>query len=170
MGTIRSEIHQTRPFASAGEEAVVTLVATADRVRDALGQVVDRHGITLQQFNVLRILRGAGAAGLPTLEIGQRMIDKSPGITRLLDRLEARRLVRRVRCPRDRRQVLCHSTPEANRLLAGLDARMTAAAERCLSALGPAELEELVGLLDRVHASATSTAEPSHLTRTRTRS
>src|SRR5512143_1379485 len=119
MGTIRDEIRQTRPFESAADEAVVTLLATADRVRSALSGVTEAHAITLQQYNVLRILRGAGAAGLPTLEIATRMIEKSPGITRLLDRLEARRLVRRVRCPEDRRQVLCHATEAAHRLLAG---------------------------------------------------
>ena len=72
---------------------------------------------------MLRILRGAGPEGLPTLEIAARMIEHSPGVTRLLDRLEARKLVRRVRCPEDRRQVLCHATEAARRLLAGLEGR-----------------------------------------------
>jgi DNA-binding MarR family transcriptional regulator len=168
MGTIRDDIRQTRPFASPAEEGVVTLVATADRVRGALGQVVDGHGITLQQFNVLRILRGAGDSGLPTLEIAARMIERSPGITRLLDRLEARGLVRRVRCPSDRRQVLCHSTARADRLLASLDAPMSAAAGRCLSSLGRGRLHELVTLLDAVRSSvAQAPPEPSDIPRTR---
>ena len=77
----------------------MTLVATADRVRDGLSQVVEPHGITLQQYNVLRILRGAGASGLPTLEIAARMVEKSPGITRLIDRLGGAALVRRVALP-----------------------------------------------------------------------
>jgi DNA-binding MarR family transcriptional regulator len=153
MGTIRQEIRQRRDFSSAAEEGVVTLVATADRVRDGLSREVAGHGITLQQYNVLRILRGAGDDGLPTLEIAARMLEKSPGITRLLDRLEARKLVRRVRCPNDRRQVLCYSTREAARLLAALDQPMAAAAERCLAALGKDRTLVLIGLCDEVRAA-----------------
>jgi DNA-binding MarR family transcriptional regulator len=159
MGTIRDEILQTRPFESPAEEAVVTLVATADRVREGLSQVVERSGITLQQYNVLRILRGAGASGLPTLDIAARMIDKSPGITRLVDRLEARRLVRRVRCPQDRRQVLCYATAEAVRLLADLDAPMAEGAGRFLAPLDRTRSLELIGLLDAIRAVTPSSKE-----------
>ncbi len=157
MGTIRDEILQTRPFASPAEEAIVTLVATADRVRDGLSRIVGRSGITLQQYNVLRILRGAGAVGLPTLEIAARMIDKSPGITRLVERLEARRLVRRVRCPEDRRQVLCYATASAVRLLAELDVPVTEAARRFLAPLDRPRIVQLIGLLDEIRAA---TARP----------
>ncbi len=121
MGTVKDEIKQTRPFASPADEAVVTLLRTADKLRAALSAVVEPHGITLQQYNVLRILRGAGDAGLPTLEIAARMIEHNPGITRLLDRLEAKKLVRRERCPHDRRQVLCYATPLALRTLRETD-------------------------------------------------
>jgi DNA-binding MarR family transcriptional regulator len=158
MGTIREEIRQTRPFASAANEAVVTLLATADRARTALARVVDAHGVTLQQYNVLRILRGAGPEGLPTLDIAVRMIEHSPGITRLLDRLEAQRLVRRVRCPEDRRQVLCHATPLALRLLSGLDQPVAEAGRRCLDPLEPPQIEQLVLALDAVRAATTSAA------------
>ena len=153
MGTIREEIRQRRAFSSVAEEGVVTLVATADRVRDGLSHEVARHGITLQQYNVLRILRGAGEEGLPTLEIAARMLEKSPGITRLIDRLEKRRLARRVRCRSDRRQVLCYSTGAAARLLAELDVPMAAAAERCLAPLGPDRTHTLIGLCDEVRAA-----------------
>ncbi len=160
MGSIRDEIRQTRPFGSAAEEAVVTLLGTADRVRTALSQVVEAHGITLQQYNVLRILRGAGD-GLPTLDIASRMIERSPGITRLLDRLEARRLVRRVRCPQDRRQVLCHATDPARRLLAGLDDDMAGAGPALLAALDPPRTEELIRSLDAVRATASTHPAPA---------
>ena len=166
MGTIRDEILQKKPFASAADEAVVTLLGTADRVRTALSRVVEAHGITLQQYNVLRILRGAGDEGLPTLDIAARMIEHSPGITRLLDRLEARKLVRRVRCPEDRRQVLCHATGPARRLLAGLDGPVADAGRRALAPLDRSRTAELVRLLDAVRASAASSPTP---TRTRRR-
>jgi len=165
MGTIRDEIRQTKPFASAAEEAVVTLLGTADRVRTALSRVVETHGITLQQYNVLRILRGAGDEGLPTLDIAARMIEHSPGITRLLDRLEARKLVRRVRCPEDRRQVLCHATEPARRLLGGLDGPVADAGRRALAPLDRSRTAELIRLLDAVRAaSASPAAHPSNPT------
>jgi DNA-binding MarR family transcriptional regulator len=156
MGTIRGEIRQTKPFASAADEAVVTLLRTADHVRTALAQVVEARGITLQQYNVLRILRGAGEEGLPTLDIGARMIEHNPGITRLLDRLEARKLVRRVRCPEDRRQVLCYATAAARRLLARLEDPVAEAGRRTLAPLDPAHAAELIRLLDAVRATASS--------------
>lgn len=154
MGTIREEIKQTRPFASPADEAVVTLLGTADRTRTALARVVEQHGLTLQQYNVLRILRGAGPEGLPTLEIAARMIEHSPGITRLLDRLGARRLVRRERCPEDRRQVLCHATPEARELVSRLDGPVARVARELLHPLDAARTRELVRLLDLVRAAA----------------
>ena len=156
MGSIRDEIRQTRPFASPADEAVVTLLGTADRVRTALSAVVEAHGITLQQYNVLRILRGAGEGGLPTLDIASRMIEHSPGITRLLDRLEARRLVRRVRCPQDRRQVLCYATEPARRLLAGSDGPVAEAGRALVATLGPQRTETLVRLLDEVRVTTSS--------------
>ncbi len=156
VGTIRGEIRQTRPFDSAADEAVVTLLGTADRVRTALAAVTEAHGITLQQYNVLRILRGAGPAGLPTLDIAARMVEHSPGITRLLDRLEGQRLARRVRCPEDRRQVLCHATDKALRLLSALERPVTEAGRESLAPLDAARTAELVRLLDAVRAAAAS--------------
>jgi DNA-binding MarR family transcriptional regulator len=161
MGSIRDEIRQTRPFASPADEAVVTLLGTADRVHTALSQVVEAHGITLQQYNVLRILRGAGEEGLPTLEIASRMIEHSPGITRLIDRLEARRLVRRVRCPEDRRQVLCHATAPARRLLEGLDVPVAEAARAFVAALDAPRTEALIGSLDAIRATASAHVAPA---------
>ena len=103
-------------------ETVATLMRAADLVRRQMNAVVEPHGLTLQQFNVLRILRGAGSEGVPTLEVAERMIEKTPGITRLLDRLEAKELIRRQRCPRDRRQHLCWITPKGLAVLQKMDA------------------------------------------------
>jgi DNA-binding MarR family transcriptional regulator len=160
MGTggVREEIKQTKPFASATDEGVVTLLRTADRVRTELAAVIEPHGITLQQYNVLRILRGAGDAGLPTLEIAARMIEHNPGITRLLDRLEAKKLVRRVRCPEDRRQVLCHATGAAGRTLAAIEGPLADASRRVLAPLDGARLDDLIRLLDAVRKSAAAPA------------
>jgi len=156
LASIREEIRQTRPFPSAADEALVTLLRTADALRRALERLVEPHGITLQQYNVLRILRGAGDEGLPTLDVGSRMIEQSPGITRLLERLEAKGLARRVRCPRDQRQVLCYATDAARRLLARLDAPMTAASADLLGPLGEAGMSRLTELLDAARRSASA--------------
>jgi DNA-binding MarR family transcriptional regulator len=147
---VQREIRQRRPFQSRSQEGVVALLRTVDLVRRSLARVVEAHGITLQQYNVLRILRGAGAEGLPTLEIAERMVEQAPGVTRLLDRLEAKGLVRRKRCPEDRRQVLCFATPAALRLLHELAAPMERADRAALGMLPAAELDALIGLLDRV--------------------
>lgn len=155
-GSVRDEIRQTKPFASTAEEGVVTLLRTADLARRALGAVVEEHAITLQQYNVLRILRGAGASGLPTLEIADRMIEASPGITRLLDRLEAKGLARRERCPHDRRQVLCTIAAAGRQVLADLDGPVAHAAERFLAPLRRGGTAELIRLLDATRAATPS--------------
>jgi len=158
MGSIGDEIKQTRPFATPSDEAVVTLLGTADRVRGALSRVVEPQGITLQQYNVLRILRVAGDQGLPTLEIAVRLIEHNPGITRLLDRLEASSLVRRVRCAEDRRQVLCTATGGARRLLARLDGPVAETARQLLAPLDPSRTADLVRLLDAVRATTAASS------------
>jgi DNA-binding MarR family transcriptional regulator len=151
-GSIRREIRQRRPFPSPAQEALVTLLRTTDRVRRHLEGVFAPHGITLQQYNVLRILRGAGEAGLPTLDVAERMIEQTPGITRLLDRLEAKGLARRERCREDRRQMLCHATPAGLRLLAALDEPVERADRAVFARLDGAGLAALLALLDDVRA------------------
>jgi DNA-binding MarR family transcriptional regulator len=160
MGSVKDEIKQTRPFASPADEAVVTLLRTADKLRTFLSTVIEPHGITLQQYNVLRILRGAGAAGLPTLEIAARMIEHNPGVTRLLDRLEAKKLVRRERCPEDRRQVLCYATALALRTLHDVDGPLEQAGHRAVAGLDRFALAELVRLLDVIRTAHSSGSEP----------
>src|SRR5258706_5345171 len=87
------ELKQTRPFPSKAQEAAVALMRTADVLRRLRSAIVEPNGMTAQQYNGLRILRGAGELGLPTLEIAERMIESTPGITRLIDRLGTKKLV-----------------------------------------------------------------------------
>lgn len=150
MSRIQREIKQSKPFRSAHEEAAVALFRTTDVVRGRVAAVVEPAGITVQQYNVLRILRGAGDAGSPTLDIAERMLERTPGITRLLDRLEAKDLVRRRRCTEDKRQILCWITPEGLRVLDRLDTPVRVANERALGSLRPSELSALIRLLDAV--------------------
>ena len=150
---LQREIRQRKPFRSPTQEAVVGLLRTTDRVRRALTGVVEPRGITLQQYNVLRILRGAGDEGLPTLEIASRMVEHAPGVTRLLDRLQAKALVRRQRSARDRREIRCWITAEGLELLDGLDLAMPDAARRFMSPLPSDELDAFIRELDRLRAA-----------------
>ncbi len=147
--TVLHEIKQRKPFPSKGQEAAVTLMRTADVVRRLVGSTIEPHGITVQQYNVLRILRGAGRDGLPTLEIAQRMIEQTPGITRLIDRLEAKDLVSRERSSSDRRCVYCRITKTGLDLLARLDRPVQDVALDSLKSLTKRELAQLVDYLDR---------------------
>ena len=150
--SVAQEIKQQRPFRSVTQEAVLALWKTADDLHRATARILEPHELTVQQYNVLRILRGAGPEGLPTLEIAERMIEQAPGITRLIDRLEAKRLVARERCPTDRRQVTCRISAGGLKLLAGLDRTLEAAEETLLRPLPVAEQRTLVRLLDRIRA------------------
>jgi DNA-binding MarR family transcriptional regulator len=150
---LQREIRQRRPFPSVAQEGVVSVMRTADLLRRRAAAFLEPFGITLQQFNVLRILRGGGPDGLPTLEVGARMVEETPGITRLLDRLESKGLVRRQRCPKDRRQHLCWITQEGLDLLAALDGPVVKHSDEVLRGLNREEQSDLIRLLDQVRAA-----------------
>jgi DNA-binding MarR family transcriptional regulator len=135
---------------TSARDAVVALMRAADRVRRRAARIVEPHGITLQQYNVLRILEAAQEDGVPTLEVAARMIEETPGVTRLLDRLEAKAYIRRQRCPRDRRQHLCWLTSEGARVLERLSPLLAAEHERVLEHLDSGNRQRLVALLDAI--------------------
>ncbi|MFL5482893.1 MAG: MarR family winged helix-turn-helix transcriptional regulator [Gemmatimonadaceae bacterium] len=148
--------HPQKPpeiFRSREQQATLGLLRTADAVKRSLAQVIEPHGITPQQYNVLRILRGAGPDGLPTLSIGERMIEQTPGVTRLVDRLERKELVERTPCPKDRRRVFCRITQKGLDLLKELDDPVNRWDAQAVAVLPPSELDSLINLLDRVRAS-----------------
>ena len=149
---LADEIQQTRPFQSPAQEAFLALLRTTDLLRRTSEKLLEPHDITSQQYNVLRILRGAGRAGLPTLAIAERMVERSPGITRLIDRLEARGLVERTRSEEDRRQVYCTISAGGLAVLAAVDAEVAGMDDELLSMLTADEQEQLIDLLDRIRA------------------
>ena len=140
-------------FRSREQQAVLGLLRTADAIKRSLAHVVEPHGITPQQYNVLRILRGAGSDGLPTLTIGERMVEQTPGVTRLIDRLERKGLVVRTPCPKDRRRVFCQITTKGLELLEELDEPVNRWDIQTVSILPPSDVDSLIKLLDRVRAS-----------------
>lgn len=150
---VAEELQQARPFRSTAQEALLAVLVTADRIATHLDRVlVDAADITRQQYNVLRILRGAGAEGLPTLVIAERMIERTPGVTRLLDRLEKRGWIERERSAEDRREVRVRVSRSGLALLARLDDVVDGVDDRPERELADAELAELVRLLDRLRA------------------
>jgi DNA-binding MarR family transcriptional regulator len=150
---LQTELRQRKPFRSAAHEAVVGLMRTADLIRRHAAAMVEPHGITPQQFNVLRILRGAGDTGLPTLEVAERMIEQTPGVTRLLDRLEAKELVRRQRCAKDRRQHLCWITSKGLTLLEKIDVLGARSPEESMKGLRQKDRVTLIRLMDAIRAA-----------------
>ncbi len=147
---LQREIRQTKPFASLEEEAFLNLVRTANGQWQELATMLRQHRLTPTQYNALRILRGAGEAGLACSEVGERMVTPVPDVTRLLDRLEALDLVRRRRRPADRRVVEAGLTPAGEALVESLDIPVVEFCTRQLGHLGAGRLRRLIDLLETV--------------------
>ena len=129
------------------EELVyLELLRTTDLLSRGIVQVLKEHALSATQYNVLRILRGA-PDGLPCGEIANRMITRDPDVTRLLNRLEKRRLIERGRDPRDRRTVMAKITREGLKLLAHLDEPIVQVHRKQLGHLGDDQLREFGEML-----------------------
>lgn len=144
---LRTEIKQTRPFASLEEECHLNLERTTAVVGHAFAEAMKAHGITPTQYNVLRILRGAGEGGLCRHEIRDRLVAQVPDVTRLLDRMEEAGLVGRERDSDDRRLVTTRITKAGLKLLKSLDAPVLAMHKETLGHLSAAQLRQLIDLL-----------------------
>lgn len=163
--SIRDDIRQSRPFRSSAQEATIALLRTASVVGRTYTRVLEPYELSFAQYNALRIIRGAGAGGIPTLAIRERMIEEGTTITRLLDKLETAELIRRERSYPDRRQVLCFATASGKRLLDRIDPEVDAADEEAMAALSHAQVAQLVDLLDVVRASNAERGAPRTVAR-----
>ncbi|MEZ4654360.1 MAG: MarR family transcriptional regulator [Candidatus Eisenbacteria bacterium] len=148
--TIAEEI-KSRPM-PAEQAAVRHGLRTADLRTAEMRMLLKEHGITRQQYNVLRILRGAGPDGLPTLEVGTRMVTRVPDVTRLVDRMVAADLVRRTRSDTDRRVVRTTLTPKGIEIVDSLLQPVTELHRQQLLHLSEEELTELSRLLEKARA------------------
>jgi DNA-binding MarR family transcriptional regulator len=157
---IQSDIRQSKPFRSVAQEATIALLRTASVVSRAVARVVEPAGLSLAQYNALRIIRGAGTGGIPTLSIRERMIDEGTTITRLLDKLEEAGLIRRERSYPDRRQVFCFATDAGRTLLDTLDPKVDVMDEEVVASLDEAKLERFIELLDTVRAANAERGAP----------
>ncbi|WP_263368820.1 MarR family winged helix-turn-helix transcriptional regulator [Edaphobacter bradus] len=150
MPKLEQELKQNRPFPAIEQEVTVALLRTADALYRAVNAVAKVEGLNMEQYNVLRILRGAGEHGLPTLEIPKRTIRREPGITRLLDKLEKKGLVMRKRPDGDRRKVICLITKAGLQCLARLDKSLAPVWKRGISRLSARSARELLSHLASV--------------------
>ncbi len=149
-GRLARDIKQSKPFSSPVLEVYFNLLRTTDELARASAGLLKGHDLSETQYNVLRILRGAGADGLPCSEIGARLITHDPDVTRLVDRLERRGLVARARDQRDRRVVTVRITAAGEALIAAsdMDRRVVAALAPRFARLSPADHETLIHLLE----------------------
>lgn len=148
MSRLGQEIRQARPFANREEEVFLGLQRTASLLMTALARDLKGHDLTPAQYNLLRILRGAGAEALTCGDIGDRLVSPGPDVTRLLDRLEQRGLLARERDPGDRRIVRARITDDGLAVLGRLDAPVEETMIRLLGHLGEEKLLALCELLD----------------------
>jgi DNA-binding MarR family transcriptional regulator len=151
---MQAEIKQGKNSSSVEEQAFVALQRTADRLAGRISEMLKQHGLSATQYNALRILRGAGPSGLACSEIGERMINRDPDITRLVDRLERRGFVERSREQKDRRVITTRIMPAGLQTLKDLDRPIQEYHHELLGHLGEQRLHSLIRLLEaaREHA------------------
>jgi DNA-binding MarR family transcriptional regulator len=148
--SLQQDLKQKKPFRSLQQEAYLSVVRTSTALTDAMEDLVKSQGISATQYNVLRILRGSGAEGLCRNALRDRMLNRMPDMTRLLDRMEEAGLVLRGREGEDRRMVLTRITERGRRLLEDLEAPVLALHKRQMSRLTDAQLRSLSDLLTLV--------------------
>ena len=139
-------------FSSPQEEALLNLMRTADCLHRAMQHRLKPSGLTITQYNVLRILRGARPNGLTCSAIGRRMITPEPDITRLLSRLKAQKLLTQHRDKQDRRVVWTRISAHGLEVLAGLDGIVEKAPRELLKELTRDEIQEWIRLMKKVSA------------------
>jgi DNA-binding MarR family transcriptional regulator len=149
--SVAEEIHQTRPFASSEEELLVALLRTTDVLHERFEQMIRPFNISMTQYNVLRILRGAEPDGRTCGEVGERMIAREPDVTRLLERLEKAGLIKRTRDSQDRRVVVTRITNAGMKLLDELEPKLREI-DGLLKPMGERKIENMLKLLDEVRA------------------
>ena len=151
--TLRDELKMTRPFKSVEEEALLNIARTAAVLEHSGAEALKPFALTITQYNVLRILRGAGEFGLCRNEVGERLVTKVPDVTRLLDRMEAAGLIVRQRGGDDRRFVATRITDKGLKLLEKIDRELPAMHGRQLGHMSQKKLRDLIDLLEEVRSA-----------------
>ena len=150
MVKLQDELRQSKPFRAVEEEAYLNIVRTAAVLEHTLAQALKPLEITPTQYNVLSILRGAGAEGLCRNEVGCRLVASMPDVTRLLDRMEDLGLIVRERSKEDRRMVSTRLTKKGLDLVSRADAKVVEAHEQQFRGLDKKTLKTLISALEEV--------------------
>ena len=148
-----SELIKQDRFRSSGQEAMLNVLVTSSWITSAMAAAMAPYGITPAQYNVLRILRGSHPETLTCSELGARLLDRTPDVTRLLNRLERNGLIRRERASHDRRVVEVGIAEEGLALLERMHDDVEAVQERITGPLSPEEHARLITLLERLRAN-----------------
>jgi DNA-binding MarR family transcriptional regulator len=147
-GKLAKEIRQGKPFQSREEEAFLNLARTYEFLQQRLTELLKEHQLTPTQYNMLRILRGAGTDGVTCSQATERMLSPDPDITRLLDRMEMRGLIRRDRSKEDRRVVITRITEQGLEFTNRIDAPLHHVLKQCLGRVSQQRLTELIDTLE----------------------
>ena len=147
---LATALKQNRPFVSLEQEVYLSMLLTASELSYAVDQFFRPFDITPSQYNVLRILRGAGANGLCRNEISERMVTATPDMSRLLDRMENAGWVTRERAEEDRRQVSTHITRSGVALLEKLEAPTHGFVARLFAGAAVSDLKTVIKVNDRI--------------------
>lgn len=147
---LQAELKQAKPFPRRTSEALLSVLRTAAVLDHQLTEALKPFGITNTQYNVLRILRGAGAKGLCGREVSCRLVSKVPDVSRLLDRMEDMGLIARERDAGDRRHVTARITPKGLQTLQRATPELEVVERHRFGGLDPARLQGLIEALGDV--------------------
>lgn len=150
MMKLQQELNMQKAFVAPEEELLVSIIATKARIEEAIVDMLSEYGITRPQFNILRILRGAHPKELTCSAINERLVEKNPDITRLLDRLEDAHFIRRERGIEDRRQVFSMISYEGLSLLKSLDKKMLELEIKMSSSLSGNEIQIMISSMEKM--------------------
>ena len=153
--TLGEELKKRKPFASVEQEAMLAIMRTSDLLENRLARLLREYGLTMSQYNVLRILRGEGKP-MPCLEVAQRMIQVAPAITRVVDQLLTLELITKTQSEEDRRIFTIELQPAADRLLAELDEPVLDLHASLMRGVKKTDLKSLIRALDQIRSSIVS--------------
>jgi DNA-binding MarR family transcriptional regulator len=152
-GKLAKELKQGRPFFLREEEATLNIARTHEFLQQRLSEFLKHYQLTPTQYNMLRILRGAGPEGITCSQATERMLSPDPDITRLLDRMEARQLIARERSRQDRRVVITRLTAEGLKLADEIDQPLADFHKRNMGCIGEQRLADLIETLEAIRSA-----------------
>ena len=149
--SLQNELKKRNPFDSVEQEAMLALMRTTDLLENRLARLFREYGLTLTQYNVLRILRGEGRP-MPCLEVAERMIQVAPAITRVVDQLLKLKLITKTQSSSDRRVFEIELTPAAYKILKKMDKPVLDLHASLLSSVKKGELRSMIGTLEVIRS------------------